>query len=187
MPNPGALDYIKVLLDTVNIYNKIYLQYNKQNNNNHYTATRASYYQQQEAYYFTLASRYDLEYRVIVQNYNIQHLGLVRLEPSAGLAQSSDQYGLEINYTKVAELPDMYVALYSEQVINIPGPDTKRVRTKAEQLILRYINFEVRYQAFNVTKVSDNTAIRYLDYIERVGGLQVKVVILVVFYIRILV
>ena len=123
----------------------------------------------------------------MVQNYSTQHLGLVQLKPGVGLAQSSDQYGLEINCTKVAEPPDVYVVLRSKQVTNIPSPDTGRAGTEAEQFILRRTNLEVRHQALDVTKVSDGTTVRYLGYIRRVGGLQVKVIILVVLRIRILV
>ena len=187
MPNPGAPDRTKVLLDTVNACNKVCLQYNERNNNNYYTTAGASHRRQQEAYRLTLASRYDLEYRVMVQNYSTQHLSLVRFEPGAGLAQSFDQYGLEINCTKVAEPPDVYVALRSKQVAGMPGSDIRRAGTEAEQLMPYRTNLKVRYQAFNVAEVSDNMAVRYLGCVGRVGGLQVEVVILVVLRVRILV
>jgi len=70
MPNPGALDRIEVLLDTVDACNKVCLQYNEWNNNNCYITAGVSYRRQQEAYRLALASRYDLEYGVMVQNYS---------------------------------------------------------------------------------------------------------------------
>ena len=77
----------------------------------------------------------------------------------------------------------MYVALRNKQVAGMPGSDTGRVGIKAEQLVLRCINFKVRYQAFNVAKISNSAAIRYLGCVGKVGSLQVKVVILIIFRI----
>ena len=53
----------------------------------------------------------------------------------------------------------------------MPGLDTGKAGTEAEQFILRCTNFKVRYQAFNVTEVSNGIAVYYLGYIGRVDGL----------------